>query len=334
MCIAAIIFKKLSREYLRHMDTDNPHGGGIACMKNGRLFFLKGLTGEAVYELQEAGALSYPYLLHFRWATQGDKIPEWCHPFPVGPRALMGETAGFTDELIIHNGTWHNEAEWIPLVSELPDNLVRQASDTAIAAWLMKDHPEILDEVQWATAHAVVKDGQMDITTRGTWVDHDGNWYSNLNWLPANKTDWSKWYETSHYGREYNGFSPQTRSCAAPPDRAGMDCDEWAKWEEQNEEWDRFTKSEAKKADKEDSKNYGEWDSWEDYCAWRYGKDVEEAVTEADAEKAFSTYLQRLEASEMMDSGPVTVVGKDRIEEDPVSDDPAIVNKWLEGQMD
>lgn len=329
MCVAAIIFKPVSRTNLRHMDNDNPHGAGIACVKNGRIFFLKGLNADAIYELQEAGALSFPYLLHFRWATQGARIAEWCHPFPVGPRALMGETVGFADEVLIHNGTWHDESSYIPLISELPEALTRQASDTAIAAWLLKDNPNLLDEVMWATAHAVMKDGEMDVTTRGTWVEYEGNWYSNLNWLPANKVDWSRWYETSNFSRHYNGFSPQTQK-RTPPEGVPQSC-----------------KLPDRAAD--DAK---EWDSWEDYCAYRYSKDAEDAVckegtdedsgpvdglSESDVAdlKALKEWIKEQEDAQWKDfedSGVADIKTVKPADLDVVSEDPEVVNEWLRKQ--
>lgn len=201
MCIAAVIFKPISLAYLKEMDNDNPHGGGIACVKEGRIWFLKGLDAEAVFALQQAQVLTYPYLLHYRWATMGAKIAENCHPFVVGPRAMLGETCGFAERVLIHNGSWSNYQKYIPLSSEIPDAALKYVSDTALAAWLLQDNPDLLDEVPWATAVAEMKDGEMDITTRGTWTDHQGNWYSNLNWLPSQNMNWDKWWETSRYNR-------------------------------------------------------------------------------------------------------------------------------------
>lgn len=209
MCIAAVIFKPLTLAELKLMDEENPHGGGVACVKQGRIWFLKGLDAGAIHGLQEAGVLSYPYLLHFRWATQGARIPELCHPFPLGPRALMGETTGFADKVLIHNGTWYGYLPYLPVNSEIPDSVFKVASDTAIAAYLADTDPGVLEQVSWATATATMSDtGEMDITTRGTWTDHGGNWYSNLNWLPSNKYDWQNWADWRRSsGNPYSTYS-------------------------------------------------------------------------------------------------------------------------------
>ncbi len=198
MCVAAVIFSPISAEYLKCMEDDNPHGAGIAWEQDGAIQFVKGLTAAEIHEMQESGVMSYPYLLHFRWATHGDKVAALTHPFPIGPRALLGETAGSADKILIHNGTWHWYDDFATKHVakgnyEFPEELISSVSDTAIAAWLAFYDDSILDSVPWATAVAEMREtidaeGQstrtMDITTRGQWYDKDGNWYSNLQWVP------------------------------------------------------------------------------------------------------------------------------------------------------
>lgn len=195
MCVAAVIFSPVSLEYLECMENDNPHGAGIAWLQGDSIRFMKGLTAADINQLQIDEVMTYPYLMHYRWATHGEKVPQWTHPFPIGPRALLGELTGNAPAVLIHNGTWnryHKAAtEYIRLGNyEIPEEVIEIASDTAVAAWLAQDNPAILDEVLWATAVAEIRevDGKktMEITTRGQWYDKDGNWYSNLNWVPWN----------------------------------------------------------------------------------------------------------------------------------------------------
>lgn len=248
MCVAAVIFEKVPLNYLQSMEQDNPHGAGIAWEQDGGIYFLKGLTAQEIYDLQEAGAMTYPYLLHFRWATHGDKVPELTHPFPLGPRALLGETSGMADRVLIHNGTWGfyesrverfmNEGNY-----ELPEELVNSGSDTALAAWLAAYDEEILDSVMWATVLAEMRwttdlEGNekrtMDITTRGTWYDKDGNWYSNLNWVPGtsygNSSYWRNWSSESWKadGEGCESGAGESTYSYKPPSHSGYDDDGWS----------------------------------------------------------------------------------------------------------
>ena len=213
MCVAAIVFKPVQLEYLECMENDNPHGAGVAWLQGEEIRFMRGLTAKDIFQLQSDEVMSYPYLMHFRWATHGAKIAELTHPFPIGPRALLGERSGGCKALLIHNGTWGGyeraAAKYISAGNyEIPEELIASASDTAVAAWLAQDNPDILDEIMWATAVAEITETTddegnlkktMEITTRGTWSDKEGNWYSNLNWVP-----WSGSYYHSSFPDGYN----------------------------------------------------------------------------------------------------------------------------------
>lgn len=208
LCIAAVIFEPIPFSYLQSMDEDNPHGGGVAWEQDNKIYFVKGLNAKQIHDMQESGMMTYPYLLHFRWATHGDHVAALTHPFPLGPRALMGELTGTADKVLIHNGTWnYYDTRAMAFMNngnhELPEELVGSGSDTAIAAWLAAYGEELLDSVPWATALAEMREttneaGElvktMDITTRGTWYDKDNNWYSNLNWVPNEKFNYYNFY--------------------------------------------------------------------------------------------------------------------------------------------
>ena len=304
MCIAAVIFKPLPLRYLTEMDNDNPHGGGIACVKEGRIWFLKGLDAKAIYALQESQVLTYPYLLHFRWATMGAKVAENCHPFVVGPRAVMGETCGFAERVLIHNGSWHTYQRHIPLSSEVPDAVLKHVSDTALAAWLLADNPDLLDEVPWATAVAEMKDGEMDITTRGTWTDHQGSWYSNLNWLPTQDQNWNKWWETSRFNRPAaSEYVPAAQTAAPPPPNKGL-----------------VTAGAPAKIDVPWSKS-PVYDSWEDYVRAKYGDETATLIAD-DTDEETDTKLPALKS-----------LFEELADLDLVSEDHNDVNAYLAKQM-
>lgn len=205
MCVAAVIFNPVPMADLKDMEDSNPHGAGVAWEQDGEIRFIKGLDAADIFQLQEDKVLKYPYLLHFRWATHGGKIPQLTHPFPLGPRALMGELHGGCQSLLIHNGTWnsymHNVERFVGESGnyEIPEEIINEMSDTAIAAYMAYYDEDILDDIAWATALAEMRGGSMEIVTRGTWYDHEGNWYSNLHW----KNTWS--YSSS--GFDYEGWN-------------------------------------------------------------------------------------------------------------------------------
>lgn len=228
MCVAAVIFEPVSMEYLTAMEDDNPHGAGVAWLQDGRIRFARGLTAADIFQMQSDNVMSYPYLMHYRWATHGEKIPELTHPFPLGPRALMGELHGSASAVLIHNGTWSAyETNATKFVNEgnyeLPEEVLACGSDTAIAAYLALHDQDILDSVQWATAVAEIKeiDGKttMEITTRGSWYEKESNWYSNLNWVPGNYYSFGAGYSLTNndekyrqWEAEYYGTTPNDQS--------------------------------------------------------------------------------------------------------------------------
>lgn len=187
MCVAAIIHKPVSEHYLRCMDEDNPHGAGVAWMTEaGELRFERGLDHTQIFAMQEHGMLTFPYLLHFRWATHGSKAPHLTHPFPTGWQAFDGELSGIADEVLIHNGVWYDYVQWEPLIRDVDPELLRDISDTAVAAYFYKWYPDIGDEIPWAVASGRIRGGQLDIVKHGGWSEHEGNEFSNLSWLPWN----------------------------------------------------------------------------------------------------------------------------------------------------
>ena len=351
MCIAAIIFSPVSLEYLQSMDTDNPHGGGVAFVPKDPskgLRFIKGLNAKQVFNLQETKVLTYPYMLHFRWATMGDKVAALCHPFPIGPRALLGETKGYAPKVLIHNGTWGGYNRLLPLNSEIPDSLLSCQSDTALAAWLMGDKPEVIKEIMWATATGWVgTDGTLECETSGTWTDYEGNWYSNLSWLPA-KEWWANTHRRSEidYARTSLVAAQNTfnRKAAVKPGWNDPD------WQEKWMEWymagrgddlpptdddeveakralgmgvgDAFATDEAAHIE-ESIVQSNQFSSWNDYLKARYGEEVADAVAELDAQDADDEL--KLEGLENLGS-----LGMDP---DMVSDDPEVVNSFLAKQM-
>lgn len=311
MCIAAIIFKPVSLHYLLDMEDSNPDGGGVAWQHESEktICFKRGLTATDIFAMQEEGKLTYPYLLHFRWATHGAKTPELTHPFPVGIRALLGELEGTADQVLIHNGTWNTYSMWLPEQhsTPVPQSLIEAMSDTAIAAWLAEEDPNILDDVPWATAHAYMRNGEMDITTRGSWQEHQENWYSNLFWLPWSGRNYA-WSTQSSRTSKDNGTDKWWEdelpgACKSCGFRYFCSCN--GEWKQRSEQ-EKKGESEPKTTEENLPKD---WDL-EEYLKWRYPNEVKEIQKQ----------LQEAEAKETEEDSEL------------ISDEAAVVNAYLARQ--
>jgi hypothetical protein len=179
MCVAVVVEAETPKQHeLWQMDSHNPHGAGVAWCDGDIIRYRKGLTWKQVQELGDS--LPRPWLLHFRWATHGGKLPRLTHPFPLGHKALSNfKLSGSAEAVLIHTGTWSDYKRHVPSKFRKVD-----LSDTAIAAYVAGTKgEEILDSVSWATAvMRAAGEGRVDITLRGEWETHEGNSYSNLYW--------------------------------------------------------------------------------------------------------------------------------------------------------
>jgi hypothetical protein len=312
MCVAAIINKPVSKHHLECMDEDNPHGGGVAWVDRGKLRFKRGLHAADIFAMQEAGVLTFPYLLHFRWATHGDRIPQLTHPFPTGRRAFKGELEGTAREVLIHNGVWNDYDEFFELVDRSVSwKTLKETSDTAVAAYFYAEFPDIGDEIPWAVATARVKNKAIDIRKHGGWSEWEGNEYSNLTWLP-----WRENPAYSNYNWKKDG-------------KGG-----WTWGEDEYKAHERAA--------------YG-WEvgDWSDYMAARYGTEVaKEALTVTEDDKDLMTKMADADseaeiARQMREAGIDDMDGfsiktlepeLEALDGDLVSDDPKTVNDWLSGR--
>lgn len=177
MCVAAVIeTNPPTHDELAHMESDNPHGGGVAWLSGNAIHFRKGLSAIAIASI--AHDLPTPWLLHFRWATAGSRAAYNAHPFPLGKSAFRRKLQGSAEAVLIHNGTWTDYQRHVP-----PSHRRADVSDTAVAAYVagMRGE-EILDDVSWATAVLRARGDRVDVVMRGRWYEHHGNQYSNLHW--------------------------------------------------------------------------------------------------------------------------------------------------------
>lgn len=350
MCIAAIIHKPISQKYLDEMERDNPHGAGVAWVRHGKLEFRRGLTAERIGWMQTWRQFTYPYLLHFRWATHGKKVASLTHPFPVGRRALMGELEGRASKVLIHNGVWTDYDDAEPLLHEEPKyhELVKadKLSDTQVAAYIIGRWPEwqddILAKIPWACAVASVNKGRIDIKKYGSsWTTHAGNEYSNLQWLPAD--EWwehngdkhkSRYYSSPYSSRAWGGQYSYPSDTHHEPFTT-QNGDRWvydpskktyviekpvSATSQSLLEKTAETVVEAAVSESESDANVRaltHFDGWEDYVRARYGDEVA-AEIEKDA--------CRIRACDEEDGFDATDPAEDI---DNVSEDPSEVNAYL-----
>jgi hypothetical protein len=220
MCVAIIVESDITPDTLTSCDDANPHGIGVAWAQRDRIAYRKGLSLREVIKI--APRLPRPFLLHFRWATHGPRVPHLTHPFPLGERALISRaTEGTADAVLIHNGVWSDYRRWVPAWVD-----AERWSDTAVAAYVAGTvGEEVLDHVAWSTATArAAGGGRIDITLRGRWMSHtDGNTYSNLHWLPRSLPTPRAWAPHAAERTAPLGFVMEPRKPASDPYAAYME---------------------------------------------------------------------------------------------------------------
>lgn len=165
---------------LEEMEKGNPHGAGLGWVEDGRCHWHKGLKAAEIH-----AALPFtprPALVHFRFGTAGDKVPELTHPFPVASTCPVW-LAGSAGALVIHNGHWHEwqsalkHASW---VRKMPDG---PWSDTRFIAFLLSRHvaKKVAAEIGNGSKLAILYDNGT-VSTFGHWFTRGGVEYSNLQW--------------------------------------------------------------------------------------------------------------------------------------------------------
>ncbi len=119
----------------------NPHGAGVAWLEGGLVRWKKGLDAVTVAQMIADGALTLPYVVHFRLASVGEKTPELCHPFPITDSAST-DLEGSATSVLFHNGTWKDYENRL-----LRMRLTGQISDTRVlAAWISVNEKPRPDE--------------------------------------------------------------------------------------------------------------------------------------------------------------------------------------------
>lgn len=169
--------EKLPQSALENGWHDNPHGAGYMFVAGGKLVIrkpyhkLKLLLADLRADHAAHGASS-PFVVHFRFATHGEKTAENCHPHPV-----CGGQIG-----LVHNGILRDFLP--PFMSDHSDTVhfCRTVLAYRSAVHVIDEtFRKILAEMIGTTNKFVllIETGEVSIVNEsaGTW--DNGNWYSN-----------------------------------------------------------------------------------------------------------------------------------------------------------
>ena len=106
MCVILVAdTERIPEDTLNKAARLNGEGNGVAWREDGCVHWAKGISLPEVHKF--AKRLPLPYIVHFRIATIGEKIPAMCHPFPVDAQASVATTGKTQGSVLFHNGTWH-----------------------------------------------------------------------------------------------------------------------------------------------------------------------------------------------------------------------------------
>lgn len=168
MLIAKSAGQELKEDVLEACLKANQDGFGAAWFDGTKVRKTRGLHGiKKILEVEKA-IRDYKAIIHFRWTTHGRTCNENCHPFVVG----RGQGA------FAHNGIFTSAKsfkDWSD--TRVIAHYFNQCSEAAIIKNLEKFN-------NWhgygnRTAF-LLSDG--NIYRTGTWQEHDGVQFSNLNW--------------------------------------------------------------------------------------------------------------------------------------------------------
>lgn len=186
--IAVVNQKRPTEDMVRAMFEANDAGGGIAWRENGLVKWEKGLDVEGIVEM--CLSLPLPYVAHFRIPTEGGRVPELTHPFPIEKTVsleLKGQTKG---SVLFHNGHW---GQWRGFVMDtlvkpnvnvkLPDGTW---SDTRAMAWVASIYgTSILNFINEKAVVFGPAAGQLEVfesSTGAKWAKVDDVYVSNRTW--------------------------------------------------------------------------------------------------------------------------------------------------------
>lgn len=160
--------------------TTNPHGFGIAWFDGTKVRITKGVKSLSEIQALVKGLANYLSLIHFRWATIGEKIKDNCHPFHVGVYgAAMVHNGGFPTRPRKTKDKEGKEIQWSD-TKEI-GHILNSWSEDIIRRSLSK-----FNEWHGQGNRTAFLMSNGEILKTGNWSEHEGITCSNLNWKVKN----------------------------------------------------------------------------------------------------------------------------------------------------
>lgn len=172
--------QKIDPEVVEACYQTNPHGFGIAWYDGTKVRITKGVKDLSSIQALIKGLQNYLSLIHFRWATVGEKVKENCHPFYVGVNGAA----------MVHNGSFPTR----PRKTKNKTGQELQWSDTKEIAHVINSWSEEIIRRSLGKFKEWHGEGNRtafllsngEILRTGSWHEHDGMTCSNLNWKVRN----------------------------------------------------------------------------------------------------------------------------------------------------
>lgn len=190
MCVIAVVDDndaRPTREQVQRMWNRNDHGGGVAWQQDGLVRWQKGIDSCERME-DYALTLPVPFVLHFRIASVGPKVPLLTHPFILDPEG-GNELAGATlNSALFHNGTWNGWASELWKFATCSGLKIpkRPWSDSRAIAYIIAHLGEHAIDFVGETIAVIGVEGEVDMYG-SRWSLVDGFYVSNTGWnFPIN----------------------------------------------------------------------------------------------------------------------------------------------------
>ncbi len=189
MCVAAILNNTPTLPEIGKMMRANPNGVGVAWRQGRQVFWKKGTTFSAkeIHKLIEE--CPKPCLFHARLTSVGRTTAGLCHPFPIDQGQSTATTGSSHRGVLIHNGHWSSWDDVFAVVLATSVGRVPggEWTDSRLIARMVERSTVKLVGQAIGAAQKVAVMTPTRILTCGYWIEHDGNFYSNLYWQNGSK---------------------------------------------------------------------------------------------------------------------------------------------------
>ena len=164
-----------SKELLSNCEQFNPHGVGIAFIDPSnpaqvRYAKFAKLNDDIIAFLQ---IVPVPYVIHFRFATSGDRSIAMSHPYPIESSVPI-DVSGYAASVLFHNGVVSEYMELLLKHGDLHSFTHETFNDTSVIAHLVSIYGTrfctwFSDKNQNRFAVCDSKDSTMCVTRYGIW---------------------------------------------------------------------------------------------------------------------------------------------------------------------